>query len=522
MFERVVLGLDIGSYSVKAAELRAGFRGVEFLRLEAARIPADATPEEHEATIQLFLEQKDLPRDFVVCALPTERVTQRHLRFPFSGAKKIAQAIPFELEEDLAFPLAGMVLTHDQVLARPERTDVLVVMSPRAEVEAYLGSMERIGLDPRIVEMEGAVLSNLCTYLNLADAGRLVLDIGHSKTNLSLLVDGKPVLLRSIPIAGHHFTEAIAKGLHLAYDAAEDYKHEHGVFEGVSLKPSCPPVQTILDRLMRETLRSIQSAIGDPLDTIAPTEILLVGGSARLEGLPHHIEERTGLPCSVLTVSGAEASTNALAAAGPPVFAQAAALALRGSTTARVTELDFRQGEFEYTPDLSGLSSQLRLALFLFILCLVLWPISLWSDLRTRRSQADALYAQLETICTQTFPDAACAPNPFQRIENEVRSTRELANHLGVTGNGLSALEVMRELSGRIAPELNISLRELKIERRSLLARGYSKDLVSVDRMKEALSQFEWFEDVRFTDVQTDPRRGGKTFSLTIKFREGT
>jgi hypothetical protein len=103
-----------------------------------------------------------------------------------------------------------------------------------------------------------------------------------------------------------------------------------------------------------------------------------------------------------------------------------------------------------------------------------------------------------------------------------VRSTRELANHLGITGNGLSALEVMRELSERIAPELDISLRELKIERRNLLARGHSKDLVSVDRMKEALSQFEWFEDVRFTDVQTDPRRGGKTFSLTIKFREGT
>ena len=46
MFERAVLGLDIGSYSVKAAELRAGFRGVEFLRLEAARIPPDAAPED--------------------------------------------------------------------------------------------------------------------------------------------------------------------------------------------------------------------------------------------------------------------------------------------------------------------------------------------------------------------------------------------------------------------------------------------------------------------------------------------
>ncbi len=43
MFERIVLGLDIGTYSVKIAELREGLRSVEFLRFEEARIPASAT-----------------------------------------------------------------------------------------------------------------------------------------------------------------------------------------------------------------------------------------------------------------------------------------------------------------------------------------------------------------------------------------------------------------------------------------------------------------------------------------------
>ncbi len=126
------------------------------------------------------------------------------------------------------------------------------------------------------------------------------------------------------------------------------------------------------------------------------------------------------------------------------------------------------------------------------------------------------------SICSQVFPQISCSERPFEAIESEVRSTRELANHLGITGNGLSALDVMRELSERVSPELGISLRELKIERRSLLARGHSQDLSSVDRMRKALAQVEAFEDVRLTDVQTDPRRGGKTFSLTIKFREGT
>jgi len=520
MFSRRVLGLDIGSYSVKAVELRAGLRDLEFLRLEEARFSLEASPEEREATIQLFLAEMELDREFTVCALPTERVTQRHLRFPFSGAKRIESAIPFELEEDLPFPLEDTVMTHDQVLARPDQTDVLVVLSPREEVEAYLGLMSRLDLDPRVLEMEGAVLSNLFSYVNRSDAGRVVLDIGHSKTTLCLLVNGKPVLLRSIPIAGHHFSEAIAKDLHLPYDAAEEHKHEHGILEGGSAQPSCPPVQTLLDRLTREIARSIQSVIRDPRDTIAPSEIVLVGGSARMEGLAHCIGEQTGLPCSVLTLSGSEEGTEALAEANPLVFAQAAALALRGSMTARVTQIDFRKGEFRYTPDLSGLRSQLRLALTLFLVCLFLWPLTNWFERGGKLRHRKAVTAQIEQICEQTFPDADCATEPYQTFESEVRATRELANHLGVTGSGLSALEVLRELSERILPGLDISLRELKIERRSVLARGHSNNLRSVDRMKESLARFEWFEEVRLTDVQTDPRRGGKTFSLMIKFRE--
>ena len=54
MFSRTVLGLDIGSYSVKAVELRAGLRDLEFLRLEEARFSLEASPEERGAVHARF------------------------------------------------------------------------------------------------------------------------------------------------------------------------------------------------------------------------------------------------------------------------------------------------------------------------------------------------------------------------------------------------------------------------------------------------------------------------------------
>ena len=40
---------------------------------------------------------------------------------------------------------------------------------------------------------------------------RLLVDLGHRKTNLCLLIDGRPVLARTVPVAGQAITEAIAR-----------------------------------------------------------------------------------------------------------------------------------------------------------------------------------------------------------------------------------------------------------------------------------------------------------------------
>ena len=113
-------------------------------------------------------------------------------------------------------------------------------------------------------------------------------------------------------------------------------------------------MRDLLERLVREVQRSVQSVVGDPLDPVAPTEIVLVGGSARLPGLARFFEERTGLPARVLEVTRSGDGAEDFAEAGPALFAQAAALALRGAATERVTQTDFRQGDLAYSPDLSG------------------------------------------------------------------------------------------------------------------------------------------------------------------------
>lgn len=520
MLERSIVGLDIGAWSLKLAELSAGLRGAAFARFEELPLPQSAPSEEVEATIQLWLQSKGFSPEVLVTALSTERLTQRHLRFPFAGAKRVSAAIGYEIDEELPVPMANVLVGHEQVLTRPDQTDVLVTLAGRGEVEQHLAAYRRMELEPRVVECEGASLANLTGYLGLSDVSRLMLDVGHVKTNLVLLVDGRPIALRRIPIAGSHLTAALAHDLRGSFDAAQEHKHNHGIFERGSTKPVSNGVRDLLERLVREVQRSVQSIVGDPLDPVAPTELVLVGGSARLPGLARFFEERTGLPARVLEVTRSGEGAEDFAAAGPALFAQAAALALRGAATERVTQTDFRQGDLAYSPDLSGLRPQLRLTVGLFALFLVVWSASAGARALFASHRIGALRGEVASILTQVFPGSEPGPDPMQTLETKAAETRKLAAHLGVTGKGLSVLEILRQISALTPQSLEISLDELSIERQSVSARGHTADFVSADQLKAELSKFEGFRRVLVTDVKTDPRRGGKTFSVSIKLSD--
>jgi hypothetical protein len=392
-----------------------------------------------------------------------------------------------------------------------------VLVATREEMGRYLQSMKRMELDPQIVDAEGAALANLSRYFALDDVPRALLDVGHRKSNLALLVGGHAIALRRIPIGGYHLTQALARDRGWSYAQAQDQKHAAGVFERGSTKPLGPGVRDALDRLAREVLRSIQSIASDPTDVVAPAQIVLVGGSARLPGLAEYLTEKTSIECRPLELPASAEGAGALAAVPLPVYAQSIALALRGSRTERVTRSDFRTGAFAHGPGLARLRGQLQLTLALAGALLVLWTgaaaVKTWvleRDVRQRE-------AALASIHMQLFPGEDVPRDALAAIEARARETRELAVHLGLVGAGASSLTVLREISARAPADLDVSLEELRIGERNITARGRVHDIASLDRFKGELQKYEGFGSIELGNVTNDPRSPDqKSFTLEI------
>jgi type IV pilus assembly protein PilM len=515
MLERNYLGVDVGSYSIKLVEYQRGLREGRITRCTEAPLPVKPSPDDIAAVLTHLLKEEARSFDGAATALPGTKITQRHFRLPFTG-KQVAGAVRFEVEESVSVPVDRMILTHESALLRPGETDVLAILAPRAEIEQHLELMRRCGIEPRQLEVEGAVLANLARFLGLGETPRIFLDIGHTKTQLCLVARYKPLLLRALPVAGHQFTEALAEELNLAYDEAEEHKHEHGIFKSGTPTPVSLRIGVLLDQLVREALRTLQSLVSDSVHPVAPAEIVLIGGSSAIPGLPAYLADRMGIPCRTLTVAPAMPGVGPLADGRAAVFATAASLALRASGALRASQLDLRQEEFRYVPDLSALWPQVQWAALWLGVLLLLWPISLAAELWGSHRQAGKLRDRIAQIHTAVFPDVAPSGEPMQSFMARYEETKALADHLGVTGSGTSPLEILRRISSGIPPELAVTLSDLRIEQKSIRARGLAPDAASANQVEQLLRQVEVFQAVTIGDL-TRETSGGFSFNLTIE-----
>ena len=64
---------------------------------------------------------------------------------------------------------------------------------------------------PHTLEAEGLALANLVALFDLPGT-RMLVDLGHSKTTFCVLVDGRAIAARSIPVAGRDLTAAVGRG----------------------------------------------------------------------------------------------------------------------------------------------------------------------------------------------------------------------------------------------------------------------------------------------------------------------
>jgi type IV pilus assembly protein PilM len=336
------VGLDIGSSSVKAVELKPSGKGYRVAAFATESLPPDAIVDGAiidsaavaDAIRRVFDGRAFKAKD-VVASLSGNAVIVKKITLPMMTEAELAESIHWEAEQYIPFDIQDVNLDYQVLDGGSAETkgsmDVLLVAAKKEKIADYTGVIAQAGRSPVIVDVDAFALQNAyeANYGIDANAVTVLLNAGASAININIVVGDQSVFTRDISLGGNAYTEAVQRELDLSFDAAEQLKRG-ATRDGVDAED----VRTVLRATTETLLLEIQKTF-DFFKTTTGMDhinrIMLCGGASRVEGFAETLHERFETPVEVLDPFKQIAfdSANLDAAEIAPAAAVAVGLALR-------------------------------------------------------------------------------------------------------------------------------------------------------------------------------------------------
>ena len=239
-----------------------------------------------------FYSQHNPKRDVVMASVPGSTAFAKFAKLPPVDPKKIPDIVKFEAVQQIPFPIDQVEWDY-QVFSHSDTPDV--------EVGIFAITKDRVGkfLDNFAASgqsLDGLTLSALAVYnalaydlrLSSSSPGIIFMDIGTSSTDV-IIVEGGDLWLRTLPIGGNSFTEALVRAFKLSFSKAEKLKREAGTSKYTrQIFQAMRPVFADLIQEMQRTLGYYQSMNRDA----NITKLIGVGSSFRLPGMPKFLKQQ--------------------------------------------------------------------------------------------------------------------------------------------------------------------------------------------------------------------------------------
>jgi type IV pilus assembly protein PilM len=340
-----LVGLDIGSSSVKAVELTKSKKGLQLNGFAVEPLVPDSVvdgaimdaPQVASAIKRIFTNGKFKPKA-VATGISGHSVIVKRVVVPAATPNEVEASIQMDMEQYIPFDVAEVNM--DYQLVGPGTTpteeagmDVVLVAAKKDKIQNHTNVISLAGRSPSIVDIDAFALQNAFEANYTVDpyATIALLNIGASLMNINITKGGMPLFVRDVSVGGNQYTDILQKELQLNFQEAEDLKL--GRTGGGEAEMVQPLLESITDMLIMEVQKTFDFFRETyPAERI--TQILLSGGTSNMSGLAERLEETFKYPTQVLnpfkSITVAPKIEGAKVRSLGPALAVAVGLALRG------------------------------------------------------------------------------------------------------------------------------------------------------------------------------------------------
>lgn len=301
---RVSAGLDIGSGFIKLVVVDHSKAEPEIVQVATSPLVPDAIVEGEvmdpvlvAETVRAVIDSAGIKKTDVVAAVGGHDVIVKPIPMDRMSENDAREVIRWEAEQHVPFDMENVHL--DFQILDPEgkgpQMKVLLVAAKRELIENRMSLLADAGIQPAIIDVDAFAIHNAFEH-NYPEATHglvALVNIGHDTTNVNLLKDGAPILVRDVPFGSRRLREALQRERGFTADHAENLLQGRGAAEDI---------RSLLDERVDELAVGIERAAAFIVAQSGGEgigRVFLSGGGAAIPGMVQALGNRLGVRTEV-------------------------------------------------------------------------------------------------------------------------------------------------------------------------------------------------------------------------------
>jgi type IV pilus assembly protein PilM len=305
-----LIGLDIGSSSIKLLELSEGKGGLRLQNLAISPLPPEAIVDGAlmdsvtivETIRDLVTNSKTKTRN-AVTSVSGHSVIVKKISLPLMTEAELEESIQWEAERYVPFDINDVNIDF-QIIgtdpANPDVMDIILVAAKKDIINDYVSVVMESGLNPAIIDIDAFALENMLAinYEIEKDEIVAIANVGASITSINILKNNVSHFTRDIFKGGNQITEEIQRQLHIDYEEAEKIK--------VGSKTDTSS-QSILQNVLKTASEALAMEIRNSFDFFQSTmtyekisKLYLSGGGAKIRDFDGVLQQHLGIPVEMV------------------------------------------------------------------------------------------------------------------------------------------------------------------------------------------------------------------------------
>jgi len=287
-----IVGLDIGSSTIKACELIHTKKGYSLKNLATAEIDpgfiVDGVinqPSELAHAIRALFDENRIRERNVALAVGGYSVIMKNISVQKADEKAMHDSITMEAEQYIPFDINDVNIDFHvlgQNKHNVDQLDILLVAAKNEIIEEYTGIVESVGITPGVIDVDVLALQN-CYEFSRGDGDHTtaLIDIGASKTSLSIIKNNVPVFMRDVSLGCGQIDQQIASQCECSIAVAQKIK-----LDRQSDKIATEDIDEIESVVVKNWCTEIRRAIDFFYSTYPDDSfntVILSGGGANIE-----------------------------------------------------------------------------------------------------------------------------------------------------------------------------------------------------------------------------------------------